>query len=94
MAGDAAVLGEPTDAALEVGCQGTMRLEVTSGAAPTPPARGWAATRCTGPGRLLAALDDYDEPAPVIDGCQYREALQAVFVEGGVAGNVVPDGRS
>ncbi len=42
-------------------------------------------------GRLLAALDDYAERRPVIDGCQYREALQAVFVRGGVAGNVVPD---
>jgi succinyl-diaminopimelate desuccinylase len=42
-------------------------------------------------GRVLAALDDYEARRPVIDGCTYHEALQAVFVEGGVAGNVVPD---
>ena len=42
-------------------------------------------------GRVLAALDGYQARRPVIDGCEFREALQAVFVEGGVAGNVVPD---
>ena len=42
-------------------------------------------------GRLLAAVADHEPRRPVIDGCEFREALQAVAVEGGVAGNVVPD---
>jgi succinyl-diaminopimelate desuccinylase len=42
-------------------------------------------------GHLLAALDGYRERRPVLDGCEFREALQAVSAEGGVAGNVVPD---
>ena len=42
-------------------------------------------------GPVLTRLADYQERRPVIDGCEYREAMQAVFVEGGVAGNVVPD---
>jgi succinyl-diaminopimelate desuccinylase len=40
---------------------------------------------------VLARLDAYAERRPVLAGCEYREALQAVAVEGGVAGNVVPD---
>jgi succinyl-diaminopimelate desuccinylase len=40
---------------------------------------------------LLAALDAYEPRRPVIDGCEFHEALLAVGVEGGVSGNVVPD---
>jgi succinyl-diaminopimelate desuccinylase len=42
-------------------------------------------------GAVLRAVEALPERRPVIDGCEYREALQAVHVEGGVAGNVVPD---
>jgi succinyl-diaminopimelate desuccinylase len=42
-------------------------------------------------GSVLAQVAGYEARQPVIDGCQYREALQAVGVGGGVAGNVVPD---
>ena len=92
VAGDAAILGEPTDATLEVGCQGTMRVQVSFLGARAHTARPWMGRNAVHrAGRLLAALEDYEERRPVIDGCEYREALQAVFVEGGVAGNVVPD---
>jgi succinyl-diaminopimelate desuccinylase len=45
-------------------------------------------------GRVLALVEALPERRPVIDGCEYREALQAVRVDGGVAGNVVPDRAS
>ena len=91
--GDVALLGEPTDGVIEAGCQGTMRLRVMLRGARGPhrPARGWDATPSTASGALLDRLARYEGRQPVIDGCEYREALQAVQVEGGVAGNVVPD---
>ncbi len=42
-------------------------------------------------GELLRLVEGFDERRPVIQGCEYREALQAVVVAGGVAANVVPD---
>jgi succinyl-diaminopimelate desuccinylase len=92
LVGDAALLGEPTNAAIEAGCQGTLRLRVELAGARSHTARPWmgrnAVHRLAG---LLGALAGYEERRPVLDGCEYREALQAVRVEGGVAANVVPD---
>jgi succinyl-diaminopimelate desuccinylase len=90
--GDVALLGEPTAGAIEAGCQGTMRIRVELVGARAHTARPWMGRNALHrAGHLLAALDDYEARRPIIDGCEFREALQAVFAEGGVAGNVVPD---
>jgi len=92
---DVAILGEPTDALIEAGCQGTMRAKVTFKGARAHTARPWMGRNAIHRlGALLAELDDLPFREPVIDGCTFREALQAVFVDGGVAGNVVPDAAS
>ena len=89
---DLALLGEPTSGTVEAGCQGTMRfvLELKGERAHT--ARPWMGNNAIHRlDKVLTVLNEYKERRPVVEGCEYREALQAVRIEGGVAGNVVPD---
>ncbi|QGG97015.1 succinyl-diaminopimelate desuccinylase [Actinomarinicola tropica] len=92
LVGDVALLGEPTSAAIEAGCQGTMRFVVTLVGQRAHTARAWKGVNAIHRvGRVLAALELYEPRQPVLDGCRFHEGLQAVAIEGGVAGNVVPD---
>ncbi|MFG3252793.1 succinyl-diaminopimelate desuccinylase [Streptomyces sp. NPDC048172] len=92
LAGDFAVLLEPSYAQVEGGCQGTLRVLLRTEGVRSHSARGWMgenAIHAAGP--VLARLAAYEPRRPVIDGLEYHEGLNAVRVEGGVAGNVIPD---
>jgi len=89
---DAAVLAEPTAAAVEAGCQGVLRIGVHIGGERAHAARSWMGVNASHRiGRVLERVDEFVGRRPVIGGCEYREALQAVRISGGVANNVVPD---
>lgn len=89
---DLAVLMEPTNGQVEAGCQGTLRVRATVPGRRAHSARGWLgdnAIHAAAP--LLATLAAYQPRDVDIDGCVYREGLNAVRIDGGVAGNVIPD---
>ena len=92
MQADFAILMEPSNAGVEAGCQGTMRVDVRLTGERAHSARSWMGDNAIHKaGAVLRLLDDYRERQPWIDGLRYREGLNAVKVRGGVAGNVVPD---
>lgn len=92
MAADFAILMEPSNAGVEAGCQGTMRVEVRTFGERAHSARSWRGVNAIhGAGEILNRLASYEARRPVIDGLEYHEGLNAVRIQGGVSGNVVPD---
>jgi succinyl-diaminopimelate desuccinylase len=89
---DFAILMEPSDAVVEAGCQGTVRVEVTTHGERAHSARAWKGVNAIHAATpVLERLTAYEPRMPVIDGLTYREGLNAVGISGGVAGNVLPD---
>ncbi len=89
---DFAILMEPSGAVVEAGCQGTMRVDVITRGERAHSARAWMGQNAIhAAADVLALLNAYQPRRPVLDGLEYREGLNAVFISGGVAGNVLPD---
>ncbi|MDO9455676.1 succinyl-diaminopimelate desuccinylase [Nocardioides sp.] len=92
LAADFAILMEPSDAVVEAGCQGTLRVEVRTTGERAHSARSWKGVNAIhGVADVLVRLQGYEARRPVIDGLEYHEGLNAVSIHGGVAGNVIPD---
>ena len=89
---DLAILMEPSDAGIEAGCQGTLRVDVAARGSRAHSARSWLGSNAIhSAGEIIDRLRAYEPRQPVVDGLQYREGLNAVGIRGGVAGNVIPD---
>lgn len=92
LAGAFAVLLEPTDATVEGGCQGNIRVEITVPGKAAHSARSWMGSNAVHATHdLLGRLVAYRPREVEVDGLVYREGLNAVRIAGGIAGNVVPD---
>jgi succinyl-diaminopimelate desuccinylase len=95
LSADVAILGEPTAGYIEAGCQGTLRVVISATGTRAHSARSWLGDNAIHKlGAVLDRLAGYTARTVDIDGCAYREGLSAVRVDGGVAGNVIPDAAS
>ena len=95
LSADVAILGEPTAGYIEAGCQGTLRVVVSANGTRAHSARSWLGDNAIHKlGAVLDRLAAYRPRRVEIDGCEYREGLSAVRIDGGVAGNVIPDAAS
>jgi succinyl-diaminopimelate desuccinylase len=85
------VVMEPTDLALELGCNGVLNADVIFGGSSAHSARPWLGENAvTKAGAWLADLHKR-EPEPVdIDGLVYREVFSVTQAHGGIANNIIP----
>lgn len=89
---DFAILGEPSGADVEGGCNGTLRVDVRTHGLRAHSARPWVGDNAIHKAAdILDTLRDYVPREVEVDGLLYREALNAVLIDGGVAANVIPD---
>lgn len=90
--GDFAILGEPSSAGIEGGCNGTLRVKVTTRGVAAHSARAWMGSNAIhSAAPILDRLAAYQPETITVEGLDFRESLNAVGIEGGIAGNVIPD---
>ncbi|MDH5223247.1 MAG: succinyl-diaminopimelate desuccinylase [Actinomycetota bacterium] len=88
---DLAIVMEPTDNAIEVGCLGNLNATVIVTGRAAHSARPWLGDNAIH--RAIAALTSIADLPPrdvTIDGLTYSEVMNVTTIEGGTAANVVP----
>ena len=90
--GDVAILGEPTKAKIEAGCQGTLRVTAKLSGRSAHTARPWKGLNAIHRlGALIEDLSRLERRKVEIQGVGYAEQVEAVKIGGGHANNSVPD---
>ena len=89
---DLAVVMEPTDNAIEVGCLGNLNARVVVHGTAAHSARPWLGDNAIHRAlRLLGSVADLPVRDVEIEGLVYREVMSVTTIAGGVAANVIPD---
>ena len=89
---DMAILGEPTAANIEGGCNGTVRVIGTIKGVAAHSARAWKgdnAIHRAAP--VVERIAAFGNPVVPVDGLDYRESMSVVGISAGGAMNVIPD---
>jgi succinyl-diaminopimelate desuccinylase len=87
-----AIVLEPTANELEVGCNGNLSARVTVRGRAAHSARPWLGDNAIHKAiEALGPLADLPIRDVDVDGLVFREVVSVTTIEGGVAGNVVPD---
>ena len=89
---DLAIVMEPTANAIEVGCLGNLNARVVAHGLAAHSARPWHGRNAIhGLVDALAPLTRRQPRDVEVEGLRYREVVSVTTIEGGIAGNVVPD---
>ena len=89
---DLAIVMEPTANAIEVGCLGNLNARITVHGRAAHTARPWLGRNAIH--TAIGAFASIAELAPNdvdVDGLVFREVVSVTSIDGGIAGNVVPD---
>src|SRR5262245_39247246 len=86
-----AVILEPTDLAVEMGCNGILNVEVRVPGVSAHAARPWKGKNAVAEGaQWLTEITRYPVTPHRIQGLEFRETLQVTTVKAGTARNVIP----
>ena len=86
-----AVVLEPTDLELQVGCQGVINATVGFDGKAAHSARPWLGENAvTKAGSWLASMHERPVTPVLVEGLEFREVMTVTGAEGGVARNIIP----
>lgn len=89
---DFAVLGEPTAASIEGGCNGTLRLFLEVPGLAAHSGRAWRGVNAIhAAGELIRRVSSAPVREVEVEGLTYRESFSVVSIQGGHTLNSVPD---